>query len=96
MKAAVRLRPAEMNRECEVKQMNDMVRGKAVDDSTNYSSSEWRKSSRSYGAGECVEVAVPYGTRMAVRDSKNPQGAVLRFTHAGWRAFVADVRMGRV
>jgi hypothetical protein len=35
----------------------------------------WRKSSRSAGQGQCVEVA---STLAAIRDSKNPVGAVLR------------------
>jgi Domain of unknown function (DUF397) len=39
-------------------------------------SDKWRKSSYSNGeGGECVEVR---GTLDAVRDSKNPDGAVLR------------------
>ena len=35
----------------------------------------WRKSSRSASAAECVEIA---HTGDAVRDSKNPDGPVLR------------------
>ena len=39
----------------------------------------WRKSSYSGGGGgECVEVAFP-PARVAVRDSKNPEGPVLVF-----------------
>ncbi len=52
----------------------------------------WRTSSHS-GSSDCVEVAVVPGG-MAVRDSKDPGGAVLRFTVAEWRAFVAGVRDG--
>jgi hypothetical protein len=52
----------------------------------------WRKSRRST-EGDCVEVAAVAGG-MAVRDSKDPGGAVLRFTVAEWRAFVAGVRDG--
>ncbi|MGW5050469.1 DUF397 domain-containing protein [Actinokineospora sp. NPDC004072] len=36
----------------------------------------WRKSSRSAGGGQCVEVAVT-PTAAALRDSKNPDGGVL-------------------
>ncbi|OHV63468.1 DUF397 domain-containing protein [Pseudofrankia sp. BMG5.36] len=55
----------------------------------------WRKSSHSAGnGGECVEVAaLPDGGR-AVRDSKDPEGPVLRFTAAEWRAFLAGARDG--
>ncbi len=48
----------------------------------------WRKSSRSGAQGNCVEAAkLPDGT-VAVRDSKNPDGAVLTFTPAEWDAFI--------
>ncbi len=54
----------------------------------------WRKSTRSQGATNCVEVAdLPNGDR-AVRDSKNPTGAPLRFTATEWSAFTAGVRAG--
>lgn len=53
----------------------------------------WRKSTRSQAATNCVEVAdLPGGT--AVRDSKNPTGAVLRFTTAAWSAFTTAIRTG--
>jgi hypothetical protein len=51
---------------------------------------DWRRSRRSYGGGACLEAAS--GARIHVRDSKNPQGVVLRFTPAQWSMFVADVR----
>ncbi|MFI7543328.1 DUF397 domain-containing protein [Actinoplanes sp. NPDC049599] len=52
----------------------------------------WRKSSRS-SSGACVEVAPGRGTIM-VRDSKNPQGAVLTFGRETFAAFVAGVAQG--
>jgi hypothetical protein len=53
---------------------------------------EWRKSRRS-GATGCVEVAfVEDG--VVVRDSKAPDGPVLRFTAREWEAFVGAVRGG--
>jgi Domain of unknown function (DUF397) len=52
----------------------------------------WRKSSHS-GANGCVEVARS-GDQIAVRDSKDPSGAVLQFTAHEWRAFLAGVRDG--
>ncbi len=52
---------------------------------------EWYKSSYSSNEGECVEVA-PIPSGQAVRDSKNPDGPVLRFTNAEWRAFISRVK----
>jgi hypothetical protein len=54
---------------------------------------KWIKSSYSAQEGDCVEIAtLPNG--VAVRDSKNPNGPVLRFTADEWRAFLARVRQG--
>jgi hypothetical protein len=53
----------------------------------------WFKSSRSAANGACVEVAF-LTAAVAVRDSKNPTGPVLRFSPAAWRDFVTSVRAG--
>jgi Domain of unknown function (DUF397) len=54
---------------------------------------QWKKSSYS-GQGNCVEVAmVPEG--IAVRDSKNPDGPVLRFGTETWQAFIAGIKADR-
>jgi hypothetical protein len=50
------------------------------------STATWRKSSRS-GSNACVEVAFVEGG-VAVRDSKDRSGPVLRFTHKEWESFV--------
>lgn len=55
--------------------------------------SAWRKSSRSSGSGQCVEVAARE-RRVAVRDSKDPDGAVLAVAPAGWASLLADVKAG--
>jgi hypothetical protein len=42
--------------------------------------------------GECVEVATNIPGIVAVRDSKNPNGPVLTFTQAEWRAFLSKIK----
>ena len=54
----------------------------------------WRKATAS-ATGACVEVAVlTEGSGVAVRDSKDPNGPVLRYTEAEWRAFLHGARNG--
>jgi hypothetical protein len=52
----------------------------------------WRKSTYSNGQAECVEIAVNPPGLTAIRDSKNPRGAVLTFTHQQWHAFTATLK----
>lgn len=54
----------------------------------------WVKSSLSYANGDCVEVADLQQGIVGIRDSKDAQGAILRFTPAEWEAFVGGVRNG--
>lgn len=54
----------------------------------------WRKSSYSYVATDCVEVAQPTARTVAVRDGKRPQAGVLTFKAGCWNAFLADIRAG--
>jgi hypothetical protein len=54
----------------------------------------WRKSARSNNGGACVEVATNLAGIVAVRDSKDPGGAVLVFTAEEWAGFVEGVRGG--
>ncbi|SCF48783.1 protein of unknown function (DUF397) [Micromonospora matsumotoense] len=56
----------------------------------------WRKSTRSGGADNCVEVATAPDRHIGVRDSKNPHGGVLVFGPDVWSAFVEGVREGEV
>ncbi|MEV5507878.1 DUF397 domain-containing protein [Streptomyces orinoci] len=49
----------------------------------------WRKSSYSSGNGACVEVAETGGI-VAVRDSKDPGGPILRVRPAQWACFVSS------
>ncbi|GAB2441858.1 DUF397 domain-containing protein [Micromonospora schwarzwaldensis] len=51
----------------------------------------WRKSSRS-DDGNCVEVAI--ADAVLVRDSKDPQGPILRFDARAWHTFVSTPPIG--
>jgi hypothetical protein len=44
----------------------------------------WRKSTRSNGQGQCVEVATNVPATVLVRNSKDPAGPALTFSPAGW------------
>ncbi|PPA58657.1 DUF397 domain-containing protein [Micromonospora chalcea] len=55
----------------------------------------WRKSSRSGGEGDCVEVA-GFADAVGVRDTKDRKGPVLNFDPAAWSRFVGAVRGGRL
>jgi hypothetical protein len=54
----------------------------------------WRKSSYSSGQGNCVEVAAGRPGVVAVRDSKDPGGAVLLVSAESWKAFIRDTARG--
>ena len=52
------------------------------------------KSSFSFSNGNCVEVSdLPEGG-VGVRNSRDPQGAILRFTPDEWHAFLGGARIG--
>ncbi|MFE9920563.1 DUF397 domain-containing protein [Streptomyces sp. NPDC005774] len=53
---------------------------------------DFKKSTYSSGDahGECVEVARNIPGTVAVRDSKDAAGAILRLAPSAWAAFLAD------
>jgi len=54
----------------------------------------WIKSSLSFSNSNCVEVASLPAGEIGVRDSKDSEGPVLRFTSDEWHAFLGGVRNG--
>lgn len=54
---------------------------------------EWKKSTRSGGNGNCVEVAM-MADGVAVRDTKDRDGGTQIYTPAEWTAFVEGVKGG--
>jgi hypothetical protein len=54
----------------------------------------WVKSSLSFSNGNCVEVASLPRAEIGVRNSRDREGAVLKFTPDEWHAFLGGVRNG--
>jgi hypothetical protein len=54
----------------------------------------WRKSSKSYGNGDCVELAPLPDGGVAFRNSRHPAGPVLEYTAGEWAAFSAGMKAG--
>jgi hypothetical protein len=55
---------------------------------------KWRKAKGCPTGTTCVEVAALPDGGAAVRDSKDPEGARLRFDAAEWAGFIAAVKAG--
>jgi Domain of unknown function (DUF397) len=52
----------------------------------------WRKSTKSAGDGECVEIAHSESF-LLIRDSKEPEGPVLPVSIEAWRQFVNRTKL---
>jgi hypothetical protein len=61
---------------------------------TELTNARWQKSRRSNSQGACVEVARLDDGGIAVRNSRFPQGPVLRYTRAELRALIEGVKEG--
>lgn len=55
----------------------------------------WTKSSRSSSTGSCVEVRRVEDGNIQVRDSKNPNGPSLTFSHEQWSVFISITKQGK-
>lgn len=55
----------------------------------------WRKSTRSNGMNQCVEVAPLTSESVAVRDSKRPVQPNLAASRVPWATFAQATRAGR-
>lgn len=55
---------------------------------------KWVKSSLSFANGNCVEVASLPDGQIGVRNSRDAEGAVLRFTSDEWSAFIGGAHNG--
>jgi hypothetical protein len=53
---------------------------------------QWRKSRHSAPDSQCVEVAQAADEAIGVRDSKQPDGAVLEFSAAEWGIFLRQLK----
>lgn len=62
--------------------------------STSAPEPSWVKSSFSVSNGECVELTALENGMIGVRDSKDPDGAILRFTRGELAAFALGIRAG--
>ena len=54
----------------------------------------WVKSSLSFASGNCVEVASLPDGKVGLRNSREPEGPVLRFTSDEWHAFLGGAQVG--
>jgi len=53
---------------------------------------QWKRSSYSGNSGNCVEVA-QFGQAIAIRDSKEPEGAALVVAPDEWTSFCTGIKM---
>lgn len=54
----------------------------------------WVKASESSSYGQCVQIAAASGGRIAMRDSKDPDGPILLYSRAEFQAFLDGALKG--
>lgn len=55
----------------------------------------WRKSTKSSGGGNCIEIAHDEAT-VGVRDTKDRTGGTLVFSTEGWQTFLDAIHQGEI
>jgi hypothetical protein len=55
---------------------------------------QWRKARRSANNGACVEVA-PANGQIIIRDSKDQDGPVIRYSASSWHIFLGGAKKGQ-
>jgi len=64
--------------------------------SVNRIATSWRKSSYSAACGDCVAVGHLVNGHIGVRDTKDAPELTLRFSPAGWRTFISELKQDRL
>ncbi len=62
---------------------------------TSFLAATWRKSRHSNPRGDCVELAELAGGKIAVRNSRHPNGPVLIFARSAMAAFIQNAEAGK-
>ena len=73
--------------------MNKAKVGKITLSESEHTALAWLKAQASTHNGACVEIASASG-KIAIRDSKDPDGPILVYTHAEFKAFLDGARNG--
>jgi hypothetical protein len=73
--------------------MSAVKRGKITLSEAERASLAWLKAQSSTVNGQCVEIAAATG-KIAIRDSKDPDGPILIYTPAEFGAFLDGARNG--
>jgi hypothetical protein len=60
----------------------------------DFAGARWIKASASNGNGACVEMTSVRPGEVCMRNSRDPDGPVLRFTEQEWAAFIAGAKAG--